>query len=31
MRIIAGRRRGMKLISPKGDVSRPILDRVKGS
>jgi len=31
MRIIAGQRRGMKLLSPKGDVSRPILDRVKGS
>lgn len=31
MRIIAGKKRGMKLLSPKGDVSRPILDRVKGS
>jgi 16S rRNA (guanine(966)-N(2))-methyltransferase RsmD len=31
MRIIAGQKRGMKLLSPKGDVSRPILDRVKGS
>lgn len=31
MRIIAGRKRGMKLQSPGGDVSRPILDRVKES
>lgn len=31
MRIIAGVKRGMKLISPKGEASRPILDRVKES
>jgi len=31
MRIIAGTKRGMKLISPKTDVSRPITDRVKES
>ncbi|MHC4124338.1 MAG: 16S rRNA (guanine(966)-N(2))-methyltransferase RsmD [Planctomycetota bacterium] len=31
MRIIAGQKRGMKLISPKADVSRPITDRVKES
>lgn len=31
MRIIAGQRRGMKLLSPKTDDSRPILDRVKES
>ena len=31
MRIIAGTKRGMKLLSPKGDVSRPITDRVKES
>ncbi len=31
MRIIAGSKRGMKLLSPKGDVSRPIIDRVKES
>lgn len=31
MRIIAGSKRGMKLISPAGDVSRPITDRVKES
>ncbi|MFC1676951.1 RsmD family RNA methyltransferase [Planctomycetota bacterium] len=31
MRIIAGTKRGMKLISPEGDVSRPITDRVKES
>ena len=31
MRIIAGSKRGMKLAEPKGDVSRPILDRVKES
>lgn len=31
MRIIAGTKRGMKLLSPKTDVSRPILDRVKES
>jgi 16S rRNA (guanine966-N2)-methyltransferase len=31
MRIIAGAKRGMKLLSPKGDVSRPITDRVKES
>ena len=31
MRIIAGQKRGMKLLTPKGDVSRPILDRVKES
>jgi len=31
MRIIAGTKRGMKLLSPKGEASRPILDRVKES
>ena len=31
MRIIAGTKKGMKLFSPKSDVSRPILDRVKES
>ncbi len=31
MRIIAGSKRGMKLISPKTDISRPITDRVKES
>ena len=31
MRIIAGTKRGMKLLSPKTDVSRPITDRVKES
>lgn len=31
MRIIAGTRRGMKLFSPRTDVSRPITDRVKES
>jgi 16S rRNA (guanine966-N2)-methyltransferase len=31
MRIIAGEKRGMKLFSPKTDVSRPITDRVKES
>jgi len=31
MRIIAGSRRGMRLLSPKGDLSRPIIDRVKES
>ena len=31
MRIIAGSKRGMKLLSPKSDVSRPIIDRVKES
>ncbi len=31
MRIIAGSKRGMSLFSPETDVSRPILDRVKGS
>lgn len=31
MRIIAGSKRGMKLISPAGEISRPILDRVKES
>ena len=31
MQIIAGSRRGMKLFGPKGDVSRPITDRVKES
>jgi 16S rRNA (guanine966-N2)-methyltransferase len=31
MRIIAGSKRGMHLLSPKGDVSRPIIDRVKES
>ncbi len=31
MRVIAGSKRGMKLLSPKGVVSRPIIDRVKES
>lgn len=31
MRIIGGSKRGTKLLSPKGDVSRPIIDRVKES
>ncbi|MHC4124916.1 MAG: 16S rRNA (guanine(966)-N(2))-methyltransferase RsmD [Planctomycetota bacterium] len=31
MRIIAGAKRGLKLISPKTDISRPITDRVKES
>lgn len=31
MRIIAGKKRGMKLLSPKSAVSRPITDRVKES
>jgi len=31
MRIIAGTKKGMKLASPKSDISRPILDRVKES
>ncbi len=31
MRIIAGSKRGMKLFSPKTEVSRPITDRVKES
>jgi 16S rRNA (guanine(966)-N(2))-methyltransferase RsmD len=31
MRIIAGTKKGMKLFSPRGDISRPILDRVKES
>jgi len=31
MRIIAGAKRGMKLLSPKTQVSRPITDRVKES
>lgn len=31
MRIIAGAKRGMNLLSPKTDVSRPITDRVKES
>jgi 16S rRNA (guanine966-N2)-methyltransferase len=31
MRIIAGAKRGMKLYSPKGNISRPITDRVKES
>ena len=31
MRIIAGSKRGMKLLSPKTTVSRPITDRVKES
>lgn len=31
MRIIAGSKRGMKLLSPRTDVSRPISDRVKES
>jgi len=31
MRIIAGSKRGLKLLSPKGEVSRPIIDRVKES
>jgi len=31
MRIIAGTKRGMKLLSPKGMDTRPITDRVKES
>jgi 16S rRNA (guanine966-N2)-methyltransferase len=31
MRIIAGTKRGLRLLSPKGEVSRPIVDRVKES
>ena len=31
MRIIAGKKRGLQLLSPKGDISRPITDRVKES
>jgi 16S rRNA (guanine(966)-N(2))-methyltransferase RsmD len=31
MRIIAGTKRGLKLLSPRGDMSRPIIDRVKES
>jgi len=31
MRIIAGQKKGMKLLSPKTDVSRPITDRIKES
>ena len=31
MRVIAGSKRGMNLLSPKTDVSRPITDRVKES
>lgn len=31
MRVIAGTKRGMKLLSPKSGVSRPITDRVKES
>ncbi|MHC4750685.1 MAG: RsmD family RNA methyltransferase, partial [Planctomycetota bacterium] len=31
MRIIAGSKRGMKLLSPKTQDSRPIIDRVKES
>jgi len=31
MRVIAGSKRGMKLFSPKGGLSRPIIDRVKES
>lgn len=31
MRIIAGTKRATKLFSPKGDISRPIIDRVKES
>lgn len=31
MRIIAGSKKGMKLLSPAGEVSRPIIDRVKES
>jgi 16S rRNA (guanine(966)-N(2))-methyltransferase RsmD len=31
MRIIAGAKRGMKLISPQTDVTRPITDRIKES
>ena len=31
MRIIAGTKKGMKLLGPRTDVSRPILDRVKES
>ncbi len=29
MRIIAGEHKGRKLLAPKGDVTRPITDRVK--
>ena len=31
MRIIAGKKRGMKLLPPAGDQTRPITDRVKES
>lgn len=31
MRVIAGTKRGMRLASPRNEVSRPILDRVKES
>ncbi len=31
MRIIGGSRRGLKLLSPRGEASRPIIDRVKES
>jgi 16S rRNA (guanine966-N2)-methyltransferase len=31
MRIIAGSKKGMRLISPKTDASRPVIDRVKES
>lgn len=31
MRIIAGKKRGMKLLGPSSEISRPILDRVKES
>ncbi len=31
MRIIAGTKRGLKLLPPKGDTTRPIIDRVKES
>ena len=31
MRIIAGRKRGMKLLPPKDDTTRPIIDRIKES
>jgi len=31
MRVIAGSKRGMRLLSPKGGISRPIIDRLKES
>ena len=31
MRIISGSKRGMKLLPPKGDTTRPIIDRIKES